>query len=255
MLGVRRDDRHAAWRVLDWLIDAQVDARRAPLADRQRLVAARRAEVPLRPAADRGDGPAARRRGGLRRDRATHRYRAAMERAYGWFLGENDLGLRGRGSRPRRLPRRPDAATASTRNQGAESTLMWLIAARAHARALRARRSPHDRRRPVATPAARRRDRMTRPARAVHALRGQPDPDRRRTCRIPANSVFNPGCGAGRRRDGAARPRRGPARHLAAPRRPQRGRRVRLALRPGAAPAIRRGRASRRRSGAARTRA
>lgn len=67
---------------------------------------------------------------------ADPRYRAVMEQAYGWFLGENDLGLwvadpaRGSGS---------DGLTPSGRNtnEGAESTLMWLIAAE-HIRTMRA---------------------------------------------------------------------------------------------------------------------
>jgi hypothetical protein len=56
------------------------------------------------------------------------RYRGAMERAYAWFLGENDL---------RRVVADPvrgacgDGLTADgvNTNEGAESTLMWLIAA------------------------------------------------------------------------------------------------------------------------------
>lgn len=63
------------------------------------------------------------------------RYVTAMERAYGWFLGENDLRLnvadpeRGAGY---------DGLTPRgiNTNQGAESTLMWLIAAE-HVRASR----------------------------------------------------------------------------------------------------------------------
>jgi hypothetical protein len=63
------------------------------------------------------------------------RHRNAMERAYAWFLGKNDLGadvadpLRGAGY---------DGLTAHgvNTNQGAESTLMWLIAAE-HIRMLR----------------------------------------------------------------------------------------------------------------------
>lgn len=63
------------------------------------------------------------------------RYVAAMERAYGWFLGRNDLGvwiadpLRGAAS---------DGLTADgiNVNEGAESTLMWLVAAE-HIRAIR----------------------------------------------------------------------------------------------------------------------
>jgi hypothetical protein len=70
--------------------------------------------------------------------RHTHdiKYREAMERAYGWFLGRNDLGL--------------DVADAErgasfdgltpkgvNLNQGAESTLMWSMAL-GHIRKLRA---------------------------------------------------------------------------------------------------------------------
>jgi hypothetical protein len=59
---------------------------------------------------------------------ADDRYRTAMERSYAWFLGGNDLGLdvadpvRGAGY---------DGLTARgvNTNQGAESTLMWLMAA------------------------------------------------------------------------------------------------------------------------------
>ena len=62
-------------------------------------------------------------------------YRTAMERAYAWFLGENDLGvavadpLRGAGY---------DGLTPNgvNTNQGAESTLMWLSALE-HVRAVR----------------------------------------------------------------------------------------------------------------------
>jgi hypothetical protein len=68
------------------------------------------------------------------------RYLGAMERAYGWFLGANDLGMevadphRG-GGRDGLTPRGVNT------NQGAESTLMWLIAA-AHIRAVRRARQP-----------------------------------------------------------------------------------------------------------------
>ena len=63
------------------------------------------------------------------------RHQMAMERAYSWFLGRNDLGVdvadpkRGAGY---------DALTphGANTNQGAESTLMWLIAAE-HIRAAR----------------------------------------------------------------------------------------------------------------------
>ncbi len=55
------------------------------------------------------------------------KYRSAMERAYGWFLGANDLRV------PIAVPERGASFDGLTpkgvnRNQGAESTLMWLIA-------------------------------------------------------------------------------------------------------------------------------
>jgi hypothetical protein len=63
------------------------------------------------------------------------RYAAAMERSYAWFLGANDLGLYvadpARGACCDGLE-----ATGVNRNEGAESTLMWLIAAE-HVRAFR----------------------------------------------------------------------------------------------------------------------
>jgi hypothetical protein len=66
---------------------------------------------------------------------AEPRYREAMEQAYGWFLGQNDNGsevadpVRGAGR---------DGLTKAgvNTNEGAESTLMWLIAAE-HIRTLR----------------------------------------------------------------------------------------------------------------------
>ena len=64
------------------------------------------------------------------------RYRAAMERSYAWFLGANDLGVQiahpGRGAGGDGL-----TPKGRNRNEGAESTLMWLMAAE-HIRALRA---------------------------------------------------------------------------------------------------------------------
>ena len=65
------------------------------------------------------------------------RYRDAMEMAYGWFLGRNDAhapvadpssGACGDGIGP----------AGVSRNQGAESTLMWLMALE-HVRAARRR--------------------------------------------------------------------------------------------------------------------
>jgi hypothetical protein len=65
------------------------------------------------------------------------RYLDEMERAYAWFLGANDLGHRV--ASPRRGAS-SDGLTAIgvNRNEGAESTLMWLIALE-HIRAGRAR--------------------------------------------------------------------------------------------------------------------
>jgi len=60
---------------------------------------------------------------------ATHeeRYRRAAEAAYGWFLGANDTGLAvadaANGGCHDGL-----SANRVNRNQGAESTLMWLTA-------------------------------------------------------------------------------------------------------------------------------
>ena len=64
------------------------------------------------------------------------RFRAAMELAYAWFLGRNDLGL------SMAHPARGGCSDGLTpgglnTNQGAKSTLMWLIAAE-HMRAHRA---------------------------------------------------------------------------------------------------------------------
>jgi hypothetical protein len=55
------------------------------------------------------------------------RYRAVMEMAYGWFLGANDVAARV--AEPERGACH-DGVTSSgvNENQGAESTLMWLIA-------------------------------------------------------------------------------------------------------------------------------
>lgn len=71
------------------------------------------------------------------------RYRTAMERSYAWFLGANDLGeavadpARGAG-------RDGLTPTGVNVNEGAESTLMWLIALE-QVRGLRAQRSSLDR--------------------------------------------------------------------------------------------------------------
>jgi hypothetical protein len=85
---------------------------------------------------------------------ADDKYRAVMELGYGWFLGANDLGV------PIAVAERgacydgltPDGVNL---NQGAESTLMWLIASE-WIRALRAGRAGHETRTPrLASSAAR----------------------------------------------------------------------------------------------------
>jgi hypothetical protein len=63
------------------------------------------------------------------------RYRTAVEQAYAWFLSGNDLGV------PIALPEQGASFDGLTprgvnTNQGAESTLMWLIASE-HVRAFR----------------------------------------------------------------------------------------------------------------------
>ena len=77
------------------------------------------------------------------------RYAAAMELAYGWFLGANDLGCEV--AVPDRGACR-DGLTADgvNLNEGAESTLMWLIAAE-HIRAAREARPSDGRRQVVAS--------------------------------------------------------------------------------------------------------
>ena len=68
------------------------------------------------------------------------RYLEAMERAYAWFLGGNDLGRRiatpARGACSDGL-----TSTGVNTNEGAESTLMWLIAAE-RVRLMRGRARP-----------------------------------------------------------------------------------------------------------------
>jgi hypothetical protein len=67
------------------------------------------------------------------------RYLEAMELAYAWFLGGNDLGVRiadpARGAGSDGL-----TSTGVNTNEGAESTLMWLTAAE-HIRLMRSRKS------------------------------------------------------------------------------------------------------------------
>jgi hypothetical protein len=64
------------------------------------------------------------------------RYAAAMERCYAWFLGDNDLRVKV-ADPVRGAGRDGITPTGVNVNEGAESTLMWLIALE-HIRALRA---------------------------------------------------------------------------------------------------------------------
>lgn len=78
------------------------------------------------------------------------RYRDVMELAYGWFLGRNDL------AKPMAQPGRGAAFDALTpkgveRNQGAEATLLWLIAVE-HIRATRAEMAARADATPPASP-------------------------------------------------------------------------------------------------------
>ena len=77
------------------LADRRPDVeRRRVLADRQRWVlAAGRPARPLRPAADRSDRDDPGRRGRPRRRRANRATSTRSSCAYGWFLGDNDIGL------------------------------------------------------------------------------------------------------------------------------------------------------------------
>lgn len=70
---------------------------------------------------------------------AKPRYGEVMERAYAWFLGSNDLGLRL--ADPARGSCRDGLTTAGLApGEGAEATLAWLIAAE-HVRSLRTART------------------------------------------------------------------------------------------------------------------
>ncbi len=142
----RRLDRpsmaQAGLRVLDWLIDVQIDAEGQlcvvgnagwwPRGGR----AARYDQQPISPTTLLLAAETAYMATGVRR------YRDAVESAYGWFMGRNDAhapvaepetGACGDGIGP----------AGVSRNQGAESTLMWLIALE-HVRGLRGRGARAD---------------------------------------------------------------------------------------------------------------
>jgi hypothetical protein len=122
-------------RVLDWLIDAQVapGGHLSPIGNGWWPWAGERARFDQQPIEATALLLAAESAYGVTGER---RYLVAIERAYAWFLGDNDLGVRvadpARGACHDGLtPRGVNA------NQGAESTLMWLTAAE-HVRRLRA---------------------------------------------------------------------------------------------------------------------
>ena len=77
------------------------------------------AAAPVRPAADRGRRLRPRRRRRRSRQPATAATLDDVERAYGWFLGRNDVGHRRGRPGPRGLPGRPGGRRLNP-NQGAE---------------------------------------------------------------------------------------------------------------------------------------
>jgi hypothetical protein len=121
-------------RVLDWLIDAQIapDGHLSPVGNGWWSCDGERSRFDQQPIEATTLLLAAE---AAYRATSDERYRAAVERAYGWFLGRNDLGLdvadAERGACHDGLT--PHGLNA---NQGAESTLMWLTAAE-HVRAIR----------------------------------------------------------------------------------------------------------------------
>ena len=149
------------------------------------------------------------------------RYREAAERAYGWFLGRQRRRRRRWRSRRRGGCHDGLEPRGVNLNQGAESTLMWLTALE-HMRdaATAAATTPLGGREPAALVAARRPGVMPmdpdrdEPGRPVPAPSRQPA-DHGRGPPLPRQRGLQPGCGQGRRRDGAPGPRRGHAGHLA----------------------------------------
>lgn len=121
-------------RVLDWLIDAQIatDGHLSPIGNGWWARGGEKSRFDQQPIEATALLLAAE---SAHLATADDRYRTAMERAFGWFLGENDLRLnmadpkRGAGY---------DGLTPRgvNTNEGAESTLMWLIATE-HIRASR----------------------------------------------------------------------------------------------------------------------
>jgi hypothetical protein len=113
--------------VLDWLIEVQTSPRGrfSPVGNRWWMRGREKAQFDQQPI----EATALLLAAEAAHD-VTHepRYLAAMERAYAWFLGANDLGVQiadpARGACSDGL-----ASTGVNTNEGAESTLVWLIAA------------------------------------------------------------------------------------------------------------------------------
>ncbi len=135
--GHRLGDRSmvdAGLRLLDWLIGAQTaaDDHFAPIGNGWWPRGGAKARFDQQPIEATALLLAAESAYHVARD---ERYRAAMERAYAWFLGANDLGV------AVAVPEQGASFDGLTphgvnTNQGAESTLMWLIALE-HVRAIR----------------------------------------------------------------------------------------------------------------------
>jgi hypothetical protein len=109
---------------------------------------------------------------------ATHadRYRRAVEAAYAWFLGRNDLGLAI--ADPQEGGCRDGLTSVGVNhNQGAESTLMWLTALE-HVRGMRGRVGNRS---------------VTGMSQLLHRAAEQPNPSRRST--LPAPTVRPPRVG------------------------------------------------------------
>ncbi len=121
-------------RVLDWLIDAQTapGGHLSPIGNGWWAKGTTRSNSDQQPIEATALLLAAESAYGVTHD---GRYRMTMEAAYAWFLGRNDLGVSiadpDRGASRDGLSRR-----GANTNEGAESTLMWLIALE-HVRALR----------------------------------------------------------------------------------------------------------------------
>jgi hypothetical protein len=122
-----RELRDAGLRTLDWVIDAQTTPRGtfSPIGSdgwwRRGGARARFDQQPIEATATILAARDAFRVTGERR------YAAAAEAAFGWFLGDNDIGVRVADPRTGACH---DGLTPTgvNLNQGAESTLMWLIA-------------------------------------------------------------------------------------------------------------------------------